>query len=91
MKDDQPIILLGIVDTLIYFVTSFVTPPEKSQDANFLKNPLFLSRIFLVWLKSYSIKKQPRSDVKKTCSVLLAKFNILADFLALEEEPKKLG
>ena len=35
LKDYQPIILLTILDTLIYSLTSFVTLPEKSQDAIF--------------------------------------------------------
>ena len=47
--------------------------------------------MIFIWLKSYSIKKQPWVDVQKTCSVLLANFNILKDFLVLEEELKKLG
>ena len=55
LKDYQPIILLAIVDTCIYFVT-FVISPEKSQDAIFFKNPS-LSRMIFIWLKSYSINK----------------------------------
>ena len=51
LKDYQPIILLTIVDTLIYSVTSFVTLPEKSQDAIFLKIPLFIKNDF------YLVKK----------------------------------
>ena len=55
LKDYQPIILLAIVDTRIYFVT-FAISPEKSQNAIFFKNPS-LSRMIFIWLKSYSINK----------------------------------
>ena len=45
LNDEQPIILLGIVDTLILFVTSFVNSPENSQDAIFFF--FFLIPIFI--------------------------------------------
>ena len=49
LEDDQPIILLGIVDPLIFFVTSFVNWLEKSQDKNlfFIKNDFYLVKKLL--------------------------------------------
>ena len=47
LKDDQPIVLVGIVGTLIYSVTSFVALPEKSQGTPFLKIALFYQKCFL--------------------------------------------
>ena len=47
LKDGEPIVLLGIVNKPIYFMTSFVTLPEKWQGANFLKILPFYQECFL--------------------------------------------